>query len=228
MTNNTDPARALIPKWRGTHGGGFTSQGEFQAHLGTLRTCADELESALAAAPPSAPVGVEWLRAELNASAAYAGDYIGDERVVLLAVAMRKIDKLAALAQQPAAPSGEAVARVNFIGGVASVEWIAHNIAASLRHDMKLYAAPQQPAAVDDPIAQLIAAHSELVRTGNHYAYFELAYTRQTGWMAWLTDKPLHAPYVANPDRKVIAQGQGETPQDACAAALAANRQEGE
>lgn len=54
MTTNTDPVRALIEKWRGTHGSGFTSQGEFQAHLSTLRTCADELESV----PAQQPAGV--------------------------------------------------------------------------------------------------------------------------------------------------------------------------
>lgn len=48
MTTDTYQLRALIAKWRGTHGSGFTSQGEFQAHLSALRTCADELESVLA------------------------------------------------------------------------------------------------------------------------------------------------------------------------------------
>ncbi|MDX4956276.1 hypothetical protein [Delftia acidovorans] len=74
-------------------------------------------------------------------------------------------------------------------------------------------------AAVDAlaPVQALLDVHAELL-DANPYAYFELAYTRQTGWMAWITDKPMHGP-VINPDRKVLARGQGDTPAEACAAA---------
>lgn len=65
------------------------------------------------------------------------------------------------------------------------------------------------------PVQALLDMHAELLEA-NPYAYFELAYTRQTGWMAWITDKPFHGP-VTNPDRKVLARGQGDTPAEACA-----------
>ena len=71
--------------------------------------------------------------------------------------------------------------------------------------------------APQDALQSLLDMHAELL-DANPYAYFELAYTRQTGWMAWITDKPFHGP-VINPDRKVLARGQGSTPAEACAAA---------
>jgi hypothetical protein len=76
----------------------------------------------------------------------------------------------------------------------------------------------ESAAVVDDPIRALIDAHAQIEKE-NPYAYFELAYSRQTGWMAWITDKPLGVT-IANPDRKVLATGQGETPEAACTAAL--------
>ena len=76
--------------------------------------------------------------------------------------------------------------------------------------------AATQPAAQGmDAIRALISQHGKELEH-NHYAYFELAYTRQTGWMAWITDKPLCMPPVVNPDRKVLAQGQGDTADEAC------------
>ncbi|WP_418514773.1 hypothetical protein [Delftia sp. PS-11] len=82
-------------------------------------------------------------------------------------------------------------------------------------------AAPAAPA-VDAlaPVQALLDMHAALL-DANPYAYFELSYTRQTGWMAWLTDKPFHGP-VINPDRQVLARGQGDTPAEACAAAARA------
>lgn len=80
---------------------------------------------------------------------------------------------------------------------------------------------PQAPALVpltDDPIRALLEKHRALL-DDSEYTYFELAYTRQTGFMAWLTDKPL-ASVVVNPDRKVIVSGQGDTADAACADAL--------
>ena len=70
-----------------------------------------------------------------------------------------------------------------------------------------------------DPIQELISKHAELLADGPyaHY-YFELAYTRQTQWMAWLCSKPRED----DPSRIVIAKGQGDTAEAACADALAA------
>lgn len=76
-----------------------------------------------------------------------------------------------------------------------------------------------------DPIQALIREHAALIEAGENYAYFELAYTRQTGWMAWLTDRPGRgeagtAEHARS--RKVIARGSGDTAEAACADALAA------
>ncbi len=78
-------------------------------------------------------------------------------------------------------------------------------------------------APVPDPLRRLIAQHAALLEH-NEYAYFELCYHRTTGWMAWITDKPLCMPPVVNPDRKVLAQGQGHTADDACHSAIQAMR----
>lgn len=70
-----------------------------------------------------------------------------------------------------------------------------------------------------DPIRALIAKHAEMVADDGaypHYCYFELAYTRHTAWMAWLCSKPRED----DPSRKVITSGQGQTPDEACRAAL--------
>lgn len=66
-------------------------------------------------------------------------------------------------------------------------------------------------------LRQLIAAHAKMIEDGNDYAYFELAYTRRTSWMAWLCSKPSED----DPDRKVIAKGQGDTPDEAARSAIA-------
>lgn len=80
---------------------------------------------------------------------------------------------------------------------------------------------PSQDAvdAEKDAVRQLIARHAALLED-NPYAYFELAYTRQTEWMAWLCTKP----QADDPARKVIAQGQGSTPEEACDAAIASTK----
>lgn len=73
----------------------------------------------------------------------------------------------------------------------------------------------------EDPIRSLLAIHANILET-NPYAYFELAYTRATGWMAWITDKPgFRESELINPDRKVLFTGQGDTPQEACSDAMA-------
>lgn len=75
-----------------------------------------------------------------------------------------------------------------------------------------------------DAFESLIAFHAEQLEA-NPYCYFELAYTRQTAWMAWITDRPAKGePGTAEhaKSRKLIVRGQGETPFEACANALAA------
>lgn len=72
-----------------------------------------------------------------------------------------------------------------------------------------------------DPIRELIAAHAELLED-NDCCYFELARTRYTGWMAWLCANSIDH----EDNRKIIAKGQGSTPDEACAAAIAAMTKE--
>lgn len=89
-------------------------------------------------------------------------------------------------------------------------------------------AVPASQAVEDDSIRKLIAAHGEMLEV-NPYCYFELAYTRQTEWMAWVCSKPRED----DPSRKVLAQGQGPTPDEAAydalgclaRAAIAANKE---
>lgn len=84
------------------------------------------------------------------------------------------------------------------------------------KYSVPLYRhAPVAAPAAGDAIRDLIGKHAEL-REQNDYAYFELARTRQTGWMAWLCSHPVET----HPDRKVLARGQGETPDEACREAL--------
>lgn len=107
------------------------------------------------------------------------------------------------------------------VGNYFADDW-AKEAAAGLLHD---YArALKQPQAdkdggqqrAGDAIRDLIAKHAELLESSD-YVYFELARTRQTGWMAWLCSHPAET----HPDRKVLARGQGETPDEACREALA-------
>lgn len=63
-----------------------------------------------------------------------------------------------------------------------------------------------------DPIRKLIALHAEELDQ-NEYAYFELARTRRTDWMAWICTNLVDL----DPSRKVLATGQGLTPDEACA-----------
>lgn len=62
---------------------------------------------------------------------------------------------------------------------------------------------------------KLLELHASLLEK-NPYCYFELAYTRSTEWMAWLCSNSREA----DPDRKVLAQGQGSTPEEAAKDAL--------
>jgi hypothetical protein len=75
-----------------------------------------------------------------------------------------------------------------------------------------------------DPIRELLQRHAEFV-FDNPCCYFELAYRGSTGWTARITDKPAEgkrgtAEYAKS--RKVLARGQGETPDEAAAEALGA------
>lgn len=131
----------------------------------------------------------------------------------------------AILARQPAA-----------IGKLEAVAWLYEHAETNARYttlrppeEAKAIAAagwivtplcvapPAQAALTDDPIALLIAKHAEELEN-NEYAYFEPAYTRRTEWMAWICSN--HRDDDSN--RKVIARGQGSTPQEACDAALTA------
>lgn len=83
-------------------------------------------------------------------------------------------------------------------------------------------AAEEADEAVTDAFAGLVAFHAEQLDS-NPYCYFELAYTRSTAWMAWITDRPAQgepgtAAYAKS--RKVIVRGQGDTPTEACQDAL--------
>ena len=64
-------------------------------------------------------------------------------------------------------------------------------------------------------LQQLIDLHAELL-VQNPYCYFEVAYTRTTEWMAWICTNQREN----DPNRKVLARGQGETPEEAADRAL--------
>lgn len=69
--------------------------------------------------------------------------------------------------------------------------------------------------AAKDPIRELIALHAQELDQ-NDYAYFELARTRRTDWMAWICTNLVDN----DPGRKVLATGQGDTPEEACSNAI--------
>lgn len=62
---------------------------------------------------------------------------------------------------------------------------------------------------------KVLEIHQEILE-GNAYAYFELAYTRHTEWMVWICSNQRDV----DPNRKVLLQGQGSTPEEACEIAL--------
>lgn len=70
-------------------------------------------------------------------------------------------------------------------------------------------------------LEKVMAIHAEMLQT-NHYCYFELAYTRYTGWMVWICSNAREQ----DPNRKILLQGQGCTPEEACVDAL--NKYEGQ
>lgn len=62
-----------------------------------------------------------------------------------------------------------------------------------------------------DYINEAIALHAKMLQE-NSYCYFELARTRQTEWMLWICSNAREQ----DPNRKVLVNGQGFTPEDAC------------
>lgn len=84
-----------------------------------------------------------------------------------------------------------------------------------LRHAIELGEALNPSPREDIAIDALIAMHALLLES-NPYTYFELAYTRTTGWMAWICSNAREQ----DPDRKILAQGQGDTAEEACENAL--------
>ncbi len=106
-------------------------------------------------------------------------------------------------------------------GAHADAKLEYHSTLLELAEEIRSLAPPPPAQAADsvledaDPIRALIAEHATILDQ-NESAYFELCYHRATGWMAWITDKPLCMPPVVNPDRKVLAQGQGDTADEAC------------
>jgi len=63
-----------------------------------------------------------------------------------------------------------------------------------------------------DAISAILAKHSELLESRPH-AYFELAYTRATDWMVFMREGRMS-------EGRMVANGQGLTPGEACQSAL--------
>lgn len=64
-------------------------------------------------------------------------------------------------------------------------------------------------------LSKVIAIHEDMLDS-NPYCYFELAYTRTTEWIVWICSSPREQ----DPNRKVLLNGQGPTPEEACENAL--------
>lgn len=81
--------------------------------------------------------------------------------------------------------------------------------------------AGENPLPSTGPFFDLVREFNRIVEHSNPYAYFELARTRSTEWMAFICDKaPNGVTGRPEPDRVILAQGQGHTPDEACAEAL--------
>ncbi|WP_155837617.1 hypothetical protein [Herminiimonas sp. CN] len=105
--------------------------------------------------------------------------------------------------------------------------WIDKEKATPCAHYKRKQAAKAKAQAQTQALSNveaLLAQHGAMLE-GNPYCYFELAYTRQTGWMAFICDKPAGGT-IGTPEfgagRKIITSGQGDTPNKACANALIA------
>ncbi|MFC4924755.1 hypothetical protein [Delftia deserti] len=202
---------------------------EFEAHL-----------AAAAPQAPAAPTPMAWpvAREELLDWARFADTAKGYSDLPnirysmgTLAMVLTNLASKAPMAA-PAAPwKDHQTARlvndlrdcaIKYHGAGQLRERIAHIVVPLCDQLKGALAAPAAPA-VDAlaPVQALLDVHAALL-DANPYAYFELAYTRQTGWMAWITDKPMYGAQLINPDRKVLARGQGDTAAAACAAAAQA------
>lgn len=164
--NNTDTVRALISAMTD-----YIEQ-EIEPELDVIERWRDQLESALASAPPSAPVGV-WTDEQCLQFADVAfrhspknlpdGVTLQDIRIAAASVF--------AIAQEPAAPSGEAVAwhtedhladkSATTYDPVVRNRWIAKGLPVT-----PIYAAPQQPAGVDEAMPVLTELVATLAATG--------------------------------------------------------------
>ena len=70
-------------------------------------------------------------------------------------------------------------------------------------------------------LSKVLVIH-EFLLDSNPYCYFELAYTRTTEWMVFICTNAREQ----DPNRKVLLQGQGSTPEEACENALASYDEE--
>lgn len=68
---------------------------------------------------------------------------------------------------------------------------------------------------MSDNLQSLLKIHASKLEE-NPYCYFELAYTRVTGWGAWICSNAREI----ERDRKVIANGWGSTVEEACLDAI--------
>lgn len=107
------------------------------------------------------------------------------------------------------------VAEKLFINPNISIEPLYAHPSPSLRSDKFVCVSENGENDRQDPIRDLIATHKQIL-TENNYAYFELAYTRQTDWMAWICSNHRDT----DPNRTILAKGQGITPEEACLNAL--------
>lgn len=99
------------------------------------------------------------------------------------------------------------------------VEKIRAKQAAKPKHSPLPQTVPALPSGGTTSIAALLAQHKSLLELNAH-AYFELAYTRTTDWMAWICSNSREA----DRSRTVLAHGQGLTPEEACQSALAQSK----
>ena len=86
---------------------------------------------------------------------------------------------------------------------------------AKARHFVAPVARQDAISAAKDPIRELIALHAQELDQ-NDYAYFELARTRRTEWMAWICTNLIDNDLSL----KILATGQGSTPEEACSNAI--------
>lgn len=186
--------------------------------------------ASVAASAGSEPVAHLWQHSETGRTRVVMPDMVVDASATWLPVGP--------LYLHPSPPEGagwkwvpkilsaemvDAWASARLPGGIAQMtDDEANRAVAQANWDSMIAAAPPPPAqAADsvledaDPIRALIGQHAAILAQ-NESAYFELCYHRTTGWMSWITDKPLCMPPVVNPDRKVLAQGQGDTADEAC------------